>query len=325
MLRYEFLSPDRHLGSRFDAVGSFLDNVHGWRVGWHYAVDLAWLYEQICTWPQPGHVLDAGGGVGPAQYLLLELGFDVTSIDIHPLPPTPLERLRYRATHHRLASYKATAYLEHLYGRNGKRVQLLVTGGFGRLLREIAWPVARDVRHRIRVGKFSRQRATWRKGLGIADRPIGRLTRITGDLAAMPEIESSHFDGVVSLSSLEHIPTTALTDALGEIHRVVKPSGSWAITTSATEQDKSWYHEPSRAMNFCEQEVADMFNATRTRDCGDPTATLAEYQACTFLKERLNQAYFRSGKNGMPYGIWQPSYIPVGIRSTHADRAMSSP
>ncbi len=40
---------------------------------------------------------------------------------------------------------------------------------------------------------------------------------------------------------------------------------------------------------------------------------LAEIRDCSDLYNNLAPAYFRSGNNGMPWGVWDPQYQPVGI------------
>jgi hypothetical protein len=42
----------------------------------------------------------------------------------------------------------------------------------------------------------------------------------------------------------------------------------------------------------------------------------AEIQNPRYLKRYLSHSYFRSGRNGMPWGIWKPEYLPVGIRKS---------
>src|SRR5688572_13843475 len=95
-LSYRFLDPDDVLaGASFAFVRDFLARTGRTQIGWHYIVDLAWIHTVVSRWPRPARILDAGGGRGPAQFLLAELGFDVVNIDLVHAPPAPGELERY--------------------------------------------------------------------------------------------------------------------------------------------------------------------------------------------------------------------------------------
>ncbi len=36
-------------------------------------------------------------------------------------------------------------------------------------------------------------------------------------------------------------------------------------------------------------------------------------RGCSELHDNLADSYFKSGNNGMPWGIWDPQYQPVGV------------
>jgi SAM-dependent methyltransferase len=310
-LCYELLEPERELaGPAFEVIQSYLDLVHGWNIGWHYAVDLAWIQRVTCEWPRGTRVLDAGGGCGPAQYLLLERGYDVTNVDLAASPPTRFERRRYGATYEKLPSFVDAPYSGHLASRAGS--------GLGTRLRrnaiaaEVLLPVYRELRQRARTPLLSRNREAWRARAGVTDRRPGRLRIVRGNLGAVPELASGAFDAVVSLSALEHIPLDALDRALEELRRLVGPRGAWAVTTSATEREETWFHEPSQGLCFSAEDLATRFRARPARD-QSAAEVLEAYRRCRFLEARLAPAYARSGHNGMPWGRWAPAYVPVGI------------
>lgn len=289
--------------AEFPLVRDFLLLTRRGQIGWHYLTDLIWIYRQAQSWPAGARILDAGGGGGPVQYLLLEMGFDVTNIDLAlPGLRTPQQR-RYRAERRQLASYRPTPYNEHLASRTAPvrpslRQRVLGSAPL-RVLRNAAYGPAHDL---------------WRRRAGIAPRQRpGRLEWIVGNLCAMPEIAGASFDAVVSLSALEHIPLPQFDAAIAELDRVLKPGARWAVTTSATERADSWFHEPSQGWCFTVPELARRFAAEA--ELVAPAGILEAYRKCDYLRRRLAGFYRRSGANGMPWGVWEPAYIPAGIRT----------
>ena len=74
-MRYIFVDPDEILKTAdFEFVRTFLEDTGRTQIGWHYVVDLAWIYSQARNWPTGYRILDAGGGRGPTQFLLESLG-----------------------------------------------------------------------------------------------------------------------------------------------------------------------------------------------------------------------------------------------------------
>ncbi len=103
-----------------------------------------------------------------------------------------------------------------------------------------------------------------------------------------------------------------LKAAFKEIKRVVKPNARWAVTTSGTEKSETWFHEPSQGNCFSSTDIGDIFEAISKGE-QNPIEILQKYQNNSYLKENLAKFYFKSGKYGMPWGKWDPKYIPVGI------------
>ena len=85
MLQYEFIDPDIQIASEdFKIIESFLKMTNRTQIGWHYISDITWVYSHIKHWPRDFKILDAGGGAGgPVQFLMAELGFDITNIDLN--------------------------------------------------------------------------------------------------------------------------------------------------------------------------------------------------------------------------------------------------
>lgn len=303
MLTYEFIDPEIQLSSHdFTFVEKFLRATGRTELGWHYITDIVWMYQRFKGWNQDFKILDAGGGGGPIQYLLAEMGFNVTNIDLH-LPPVPrCFRSRYRTTRSTLPSFKPTNYNEFLENFPAIRLRN----------RLIEWMRQSWLFQIAKSSFYNRVHDKWRADSGTQLPKPGELQWVVGNLCHMPEIASGTFDAVVSMSAWEHIPSNLLPTALQEIRRVLKPDAQWAVTTSATDSAETIYHEPSLSQCFSEDDLKRLF-AAGPANSQRPTSILQKYQNCTYLQTHLASFYKSSGKNGMPWGKWDPQYIPVGL------------
>jgi len=301
MLKFSYLDPDAVLSSEeFRFVENFLRKTGRTQIGWHYWIDLAWIYAQAKTWPLGTKVLDAGGGHGPTQFLLAEMGHDVTNVDLCISTPPSQYSLRYGTQLEVLPSYTKTQYVDHL-------MEVYSPGPVRAYLRHTF--LARWLKN-LKAYYDSYQYERWRLGSDLSG-PIGKVRWIKGNLCAMPEIQPGRFDAVVSLSALEHIPLEVLPAALSEIRRVLSSAAQWAVTTSASPTSSTWYHQPSRGLCFSKSDLERYFGATGQ---GDPVEYLLKYRNNQFLPSNLARLYKKSGDNGMPWGKWDPAYVPVGIR-----------
>jgi ubiquinone/menaquinone biosynthesis C-methylase UbiE len=308
-LTFEYLDPEKILdGEDFRFVENFLKASRRTQIGWHYLIDLTWIYTCFKDRSPGLRVLDAGGGTGPTQFLLAELGHKVTNIDLLHRPPAPWQYRRYDMTITTLSSYRTTGYVNHLQSLGGKgvvaRARDLVT----------RHPWIRSLRSPRAIARHD----AWRQTVALGETPIGNIDLVTGNLSALPELESGQFDAVVSLSALEHIPTDALRPSVAELKRLLKPEAIWAVTTSGTERSKTWWHEPSRGFCFSETDLANLFDASAGEQM-HPKEILKKYKNNVYLRNHLASFYRKSGNNGMPWGQWNPTYIPCGISGGYDD------
>ena len=299
-LQASFLVPAQFTGSSaLSFVDDFLEATCRTEVGWHYRFDLAWIYSQALSWPKGIRVLDAGGGYGPVQFLLYEMGFNVTNIDMVLRSPKREFREAYDLSFRELDSLKTNAYWQHLMelekdaasrGRWLGRMRGLVRDG-------------------LRVGPFLRRQDQWRSR---HSGPRGKLQWVAGNLVSMPEIADDFFDAVVSMSALEHIPLHELHGAVEEIRRVCRTDARWAVTTSGTDRKETWFHKPSKGNCFSGDDVEKLFGATGLT-LHDGEEVMREYRQCKYLKSHLAQFYAKGSENGMPWGKWDPQYLPIGL------------
>jgi ubiquinone/menaquinone biosynthesis C-methylase UbiE len=254
--------------------------------GWHYPLDLAWAYHQLPL-RRGMTVLDAGAGSGLMQWFLADRGINVLSID--------------------------RAERDHL------RTDLRKAYNVRRLLPEDLPPL----RGPRRPPASRRQRAVRRlqrlalRALGRG--PMGRVTFHRADLASLEHVPTASIDHVVSISSLEHNTPDALPTVVTELLRVLKPGGSLVATLGAA-ADRDWFHEPSSGWCYTEATLRRAFSL-------DPAAPsnyasypeiFAAIRDNAELRDNLSPVYFKSGNNGMPWGVWDPKYLSVGVRRDKA-------
>ncbi len=302
-LKYEFIDPEEQLSSTaFKVVENFLNDTGRTQIGWHYIADLIWIFRRIKRWPRGSKILDAGGGNGPLQFLLAEMGFNIVNIDLLLSKPQVGYRIRYGCKFQRLTSYTSTTYSRFLSPLKDKPLKTYLIQKALRYLRNIL---------KLPPLSYFRSCRQWRNRYNFRSR-IGNIQWLSGNLCFMPELGSSTFDGVVSLSALEHIPSDSLPQALKEIRRVLKPEARWLVTTSGTDQPTSWFHEPSQGWCFSVSDIQSKFDASTSKII-EPTDILKKYQSCEYLQENLADFYKTSKRYGMPLGKWNPKYIPIGI------------
>ena len=308
MFIYEFIDPEIQLTSKdFNFIEHFIKSTGRTQLGWHYIVDIIWIYSLVKSWSRNFKILDAGGGHGPIQFLLAEMGFHVINIDMNLIDLPIQYKYRYKSNIETLPSFKPTNYARFLDCEKTNSLDRIKVQ-----LKKIIKTTPMYSNWCCR--KYSRLHNTWRSSVGLSDTPIGIIEWRRGNLCNMPEINSNYFDAVVSLSALEHIPYSILDTALTEIHRVLKPDAKWAVTTSATEKEKTWWHEPSQSNCFSINDLENIFEAKSYRN-QNPDKILKKYNQCEYLKDNIAKFYKKSSKYGMPWGTWRPEYIPVGLGS----------
>ena len=256
--------------------------------GWHYLLDFIWILSQVDL-KNTKMVLDSGAGVGVMQWYLASNGIDVLSVD---------------------RDSRANLYFR-------VRVNYRVKG----LRKEDLNPNLSAIRYEIRttpglVGKtkvlvstlFSLVRM-----LGPTPKG-GQVFIYNQDLKTLMDIEDESVDAVVAVSALEHNTPEGLREVVKELMRVLKPGGKLLATLGAA-RDEDWFHESSKGWNYTEATMRDIFNFSPNAPSNyhQHDELLAALKDCAELRDNLAGFYSRSGDNGMPWGKWDPQYIPVGV------------
>ena len=253
--------------------------------GWHYLLDLTWIITQLGS-VDGKRILDAGAGTGILQWYLADHGAHVISVDRFSRANLPI---RFRSR----------------FNVKGAREGDLTP----------AWQVFKDnlkAHSNLKIKLTSQTREL----LDMADRQHakGDVMVYNQDLKHMPEIEDDSIDVIVSVSSLEHNPPEELGSVVAELVRVLKP-GSPFLATLGAARDQDWFHEPSQGWSYTDLSLRRYFDLP-----GDVPSNYAQYDElfdalrdCAELRDNLAKFYFKSGDNGMPWGVWDPQYQSVGV------------
>jgi SAM-dependent methyltransferase len=310
MLTYEFIDPEEAIASPdFAIVEAFLRQAQRKPIGWHYITDILWVYSIAKNWPRTFRILDAGGGSGPLQFLLAEMGFEVTNIDLAHSKPMPMIADRYRLKVERLPSFQPTTYNDFLDSNFAGKNRPI---GVKQRLKN--WVKANPLHRMLRTKAYAARNDHWRDLAKLTHYPVGKIQWYIGNLCAIPEISDQTFDAVISLSAWEHIPIDVLPSALKEIRRVLKPNAGWAVTIAGTDQPSTWWHDASQCHCYSESDLQNLYGAV-AKCTVPPSSILEKYRRSEYLQKNLDDFYRRSGNNGMPWGVWDPKYIPVGLAS----------
>lgn len=257
----------------------------GIEFGWHYLLDLTWVLNHLEI-GEGNYIMDAGAGTGIVQWYLAEQGVEVLSVDRESRAYLPLRfRLRYRV--------------------KGKREQDLST-------------IAGSIEYNANRGNgFLGKLDVVVKEVARAGIPLprkGQVVIYNQDLIRLVDVPDKSLDAVVAVSSLEHNSLQSMKGVVEELMRVLKPGGVLLATLGAA-SDEDWFHEPSQGWCYTDHSLRRIF--------GLPTGVFSNYgqyndlfaalRACSELKDNLASFYAQSGDNGMPWGVWDPQYQPVGV------------
>jgi len=305
LLSIELLSPQliieqKDLLQRIENLSNSL-----WReIGWHYQLDFLWILENLKRLgiPEGANIVDAGAGNGLLQYLLAEQGYNVISVDFSKRRFPYLASLAFPINQNKRsgdADTKADRYIAHLSS----------VGSFSTKLRRLPVKLFKNRFDLIGYCKLIIGRFTGK-------RKPGAITQYCSDMKHMNMLESDSIDAVVSISAIEHMEKDDISGAIDEFYRILKPRAALIVTTSASKED--YFHEPSKGWCFSEQTLLKMFGLSKDVSLSnfhDYDEVLGEIRESEYLKQNLSSLYFASCENGMPWGIWDPKYIPVGIIS----------
>jgi SAM-dependent methyltransferase len=261
-------------------------------LGWHYLLDLTWAAQQL-QMVQGMKIMDAGASMGIMQWWLVSKGIDVLSVDLNDrssLDP----RFRNWCTVKGLRTSDLQPLAKTLFRDLIPPRHLWSPHNWPRLI------------YRILSRVLSRQQSP----------PAGHgmVTIYNQDLSNMPDIPDASVDAVVSISALEHNKPDTLPAIVKELMRVIKPGGKLVATLGAA-KERDWFHVPSKGWCYTEASLRAIFELMD--DCPSNYShynyLFEALRNCEELRKGLAEFYYKSGNNGMPWGIWDPQYQSVGI------------
>lgn len=285
-------------------------------LGWHYYLDLAWILRSLKGLPEGSLVLDAGAGSGMLQFMLSDLRYNVISADFleRNFPADYLKlyghKISFLKNPKQTFDNRYTQHIQSSYDANQCRYGAHLKGW----LRHVYYM---NLLHRLIHKKTCFLQTKYDKPLSKSDfsSKRGTILLYKCDLKDMTLLPNGFFDAVVSVSALEHNNYTDVEKCIEEILRVTKPSGKLMITTS-TSCSEDFFHEPSKGWCYSEPTLRKLFSLPASVPSNYSKMDLIFKDIMTEgnqLHQRLAPAYFKSGDNGMPWGKWNPQYLPVGI------------
>lgn len=287
LLSVSLLEQRRNLVQAMQEIGEVL----GLGLGWHYLLDLPWAAHELE--PLPGMLfLDAGAGRGAMQWWLAQQGVDVISVDRVDRAALPR---RFRR------AYKVRGLRDNDLARSETAITFR---GFLPPRSPRLWTTYPS---KLRTAFNALSARDQRRGEGT-------VYIYNQDLRRMADVSFESVDAVVSISALEHNSPDDLRACVPELMRVLKPGGR-LVATLAAARDQDWYHGPSKGWCYTEVTLREIFQLpdecpSNYERYDDLFAALVD---CAELRDNLADFHFRSGDNGMPWGVWDPQYQPVGV------------
>lgn len=259
--------------------------------GWHYLLDLAWIIERLGD-VKGKRILDAGAGTGMLQWFLANQGAEVISVDRLSRAALPLRfRRRFNVTGLRVEDLLPAA---ETFRKGFERP------GRGSIVRQ--WVG--------RLAALARDLADY----WLAPEPRGKVVIYNQDLTALPDLPGNTIDAIVSISALEHNTPEGLAQVVPELMRVLKPGGMLLATLTAG-RDHDWWHAASSGWCYTGETLRRLFDLP-----ADAPSNYQHYDElfqalrdCAELRDNLAGFYYKSSDTGMPNGVWDPQYQPVGV------------
>lgn len=259
--------------------------------GWHYLLDLSWTVQNLCA-IQGKRILDAGAGTGILQWYLAKMGAEVYSVDRlsrAALPPRFRRQFRVQ-------------------GLRGTDLSSLQLSFIQVLSRPTSGPFYR--RWAARLAALARESA----GYLFASQSSGKVFIYNQDLTNLAEIKDNSLDAIVAISSLEHNSPEGLEQVVTELMRVLK-SGGVLLATLTAGRDQDWWHTASSGWCYTDTSLRRLFKLPpeAPSNYAQYDELFARLKDCAELRENLARFYYQSSDKGMPKGVWNPEYQPVGV------------
>lgn len=288
ILPVSLLNEHRQLVSELKQTAQSL----GLEFGWHYLLDLTWILHQLGNL-EGKQIMDAGAGTGVIQWFMALKGAEVISVDRNSRAGLPIR-------------FRARVRVEGLRSQDLQAPQ----AGVHQTTLSKNHPFSPRT-----ILKQLKRFAKTQMDLQRQPNSLGKVRIYNQDLSHLPDIPDNSLDAVVAVSSLEHNTPEGLAQVVDELQRVIKPGGLLLATLGAA-KDEDWFHQASQGWCYTDISLCKLFKL----DASTPSNYTAfdqimlELKKCSELSDNLASFYYKSGDNGMPWGVWDPQYPPVGVR-----------
>lgn len=282
-------------------------------LGWHYILDIPWVLKEIQGLQKPSIVVDAGGGVGAIGWTLALLGHKIINVDFRRVEPPKSFTDLFPVDYLDQEKEFEDVYIDHL--KNQKVEDPEIEKELEKIEKPNEEERSKEIERRTIKPELHQEKRTLLEKK-IKKNPPHTITFYKSDFRDMANIPSESIDAIVSISAIEHTEDKNIKAIAEEFNRILKPGGKMVITTSAAKVD--WYHKLSRGWCFSEKTLRDAFDldSEAYSNYNRHDSIFEKIKSSKELQERLAPIYFNSGKSGMPWGVWNPQYIPVGLVKT---------
>jgi ubiquinone/menaquinone biosynthesis C-methylase UbiE len=288
LLSVDLLDQNRSLVVELKKLAASL----GLDFGWHYLLDLTWTITQLGA-IENRRILDAGAGTGILQWYLAEHGAQVISVDRFNRALLPV---RFRRRYHCQGLRPVDLEPVSKVFRNDWTGRASWSGRISSLAKDF-------------LGSF------------VSQAESGKVWIYNQNLAELSDLPDNSIDAIVSISALEHNPPEDLPSVVKELSRVLKPGSPLVATLTASAEDR--WHTPSAGWCYSGESLQRLFSLSpqTPHNYADYDRLFAELKDCAELRENLAKFYFKSDQNGMPWGNWDPQYLPVGVYKINMDES----
>ncbi len=293
-------------------------SVLNWSNGWHYDLDLLWLFKHIdrIKLKKGATIIDAGGGLGVNQFILASMGYNVISLDFtyRNVPKLAKNIFKIRSDQDRfleqkLREQKKSEYMDFM-GYGQKKSQSSTLSNAEKLLKALKNPAKAQyvfkrelLQNYLNLSQFLEARRDHKN--------FGEITFLRGTFNEIPLPDQSA-DLLVSVSAFEHNAYEDMPGSVQEFSRVTKKGGYLLVTTSLA-KDKDWYFEPSKGWNLSTASLSKWFGVENPKSF-DFDKSLKEISTSKALEKRISPFYKYNGNNGLPYAkLQEAKYVPCGI------------
>lgn len=308
----EVLSPQ--LLTQYEEKLPLIDHwvsVFNWSNGWHYDLDILWILAQIEArgLKKGATILDAGAGLGVAQFILASLGYNIISLDFtyrnipkfsESIFKIQLDQDRFDEGTHSYMEFMNYGLKKNPIGNyfNFQKIYSALKNPA-----KVQYILNKKFRNYFNLSYFLERQKD--------HKDFGNITFLRGSFNKIPLPENS-VDMLISISAFEHNTYDDMPASVKEFERVIKKDGLMLVTTSLA-KEKDWFFEPSKGWNFTSETLQKWFDVKESKPI-DFNSALNEIRQSKYLEKRISPFYRFNGDNGLPFAkLSEAQYVPCGI------------